>query len=216
MTRFAACVTATFLVCALLGGIRLARAASPVRESLAGLIPGTSTLADAVRLYGAYDAVVPGEVTAYAGGTAATRGFTWAPGTTIGGTRLVVETPGKGTTVTAVMLAFDLRWSTGRGLRVFMPEREVAARYGAPTFACELHDTGFRMRELHYPALGLLVGLAWSPGRSGWCVSHLIAAPPDTLLVGAAYRARLAFTGTVVEDITNAYRAWAREAAAAP
>ncbi len=218
MKRFAAHVTATAIVMMLLGGMYPVRAAepSPARESLAGLTPGVSTIDDAVHACGSYDVVLPGEVTAYAGGSYATRGFMWAPGSTLSSIGLVVETPAKSKTVSAIMLAFDPRWSTARGLRVLAPEREVARLYGAPTFAFELHDADVRVRELHYPDLGLLVGMAWSPGRAGWCVSHLIVAPPETLYAGVAYRARLAFIGTAVEDITYAYRAWARAATPAP
>jgi hypothetical protein len=215
MRTIATYITVTTLLGLLFGlcGLMPAQAfpLTPPHETLAGLSPGINTVADASRLYGDYDTVLPGLVAGYAGGPHGTHSYRWTDGTIGRGPGFSVETE-IGSPVIAYVVDDDYPgFSTSRGLTALVPEERVLRLYGVPDYAYDVHlnsDT-LQFRELYYVNCGLLVVLGQMEGRPNWTVEQLILTYPTYLLNAVAARAAYAASGVMsdayVEDITGEY-----------
>ena len=208
-------LTMTLLACliGLWGGLP-GNATLPIslpQDTLAGLIPGINTVADASRLYGVYDVRLPGDYLAYAGGTYATNAYRWTTGTNGKVPGLIVETAIGSPRIDAVVVDEYPGLPTANGLMALDPEQRVIQLYGLPDYAYELYFGGnLDYRELFYVNRGLLVVLEQINGRMSWMVSRLVLTYPTYLRNAVAVRTRAAIVGPVVTDITDSYQVWVR------
>lgn len=193
---------------------------TPPLDSLAGLTPGVSTLADAVNNWGSYDVAMPGEFALYAGGERVTKQFRWSAGITDGQTAIVAETPLCSPQIEAVVVNMYPGIATSRGLTTLVSENQVTTLYGIP-------DRVFRITlpnappypgqnscylELYYVQCGLLVVMGEITDRQNWTVIKLLMTYPTYLRNAIAERTRLAMNTGRVADYTEGYRAWVRMA----
>jgi len=185
----------------------------PPTESLAGLTPGVSTMADAVRLHGAFDITVPGIVEQYAGGNPATDQHRWSLGPSLGKPGLLVETSRRSKLIEVVMIDTYPGLSTKSGLTSLVSDGRAIELYGLPDYAFEFSGDDCWFREMYYIDQGLLLMLNQVPGRPNWTITKVILTYPTYLRNAVSLRERYALSGCgVVDDITSTYRVWARMA----
>lgn len=179
-------------------------------ESLGGLTPGVSFLADALRDYSAYDVALPGEAEAFAGGSPATKAYIWSPGVFLNRRGLTVETPINAPVITTIMVDMYPGVATSRGLSALTSEDRVRELYGMPDYAFDHVIFSPPVRELYYLDLGLLIVLDHIPGRPNWTVTKIILTYPTYLRSAVSQRMQETLTTHRVEDSTSFYRVWAR------
>jgi|GEM_PF-2157188 len=184
----------------------------PPSETLAGLKPGVSSVKDAVQQLGSYSIITTGWTEFYAGGGRATSAYNWTIGGGYGTRALSVETTVGQTTVNVVLVDRHPLFGTSRGLRVFMPESDVWARYGMPDYAFEWTVLRPSVVELFYLDEGLIVVLSQVPGRLNWTITKLILTYPSYLFNAVSMRERQSLATHQVIDITRSYLVWTRMA----
>ena len=169
----------------------------PPPETLAGLTPGISTVADASRLFGVYDQMAPGHFSGYAGGSHAANSYAWTTGTWGNVPGLYVETSIGSPLINMVVVDDYPGLGTSCGLKALMSERQVIRLYGYPDYAYEItFDSGGTVfHELYYVERGLLVVLEQVNGRMNWTISKLILTYPTYLRNAVAQRSRYAASG---------------------
>jgi len=183
---------------------------TPPTESLGGLRPGVSTLADAQQVYGNHGLAFIGGMEAFAGGSRGTKAYRWTPGPTYYAPGLIAETPIGSTLITTVALDRYAGHRTSRGLTTFISDSEVNDLYGQPDFAFERQVDYHTILELYYFDEGLLIVLNEVPNRPNWTVTQIILTYPAYLRVKVGLRTREAQSAQNVRDITRLYRVWAQ------
>ena len=182
----------------------------PPPECLASLTPGVSTLAQAFQLLGPCDAVLPGEAAYYAGGVRSTKSYVWVIGDTLGQPKLTIETPIGSSIITLIMVDLLPGIATSRGLTTLVEDSTAFRLYGLPDFAFERTVVDPPVRELFYLHQGLILVLSQLPGRPNWTITKVILTYPTYLLNAVALRERDVLANRQIEDVTYAYRVWAR------
>lgn len=186
---------------------------APPQETIAGLTPGVSTVADASRLFGVYDVVLTGRYSQYAGGPRASKAYRWVSGGAHGNVPgLVIETGFRSPRIEMVVVDGYPGICTSAGLMAFTAEPQVVELYGLPDYAFEisLDNQSQVFHELFYVDQGLLVVLGQISERPNFTVTKLILTYPTYLRNAIAMRERYAMDGLIVEDITASYRSWIR------
>ena len=200
----------------MLTGLKVSAQATPTLpaapESLAGLVPGVSTVGDAVNRYGTYDVILPGRVSYLIAGIPASKEYQWSVGHVLGRRALGLETQIGGAVVNLIVVDQYPGLFTSRGLGALMPESAVWQLYGMPDFAYEWRLTDEPVQELFFLNQGLVVVLQQVPGRTNWTVTKLILTYPAYLNNAVALRTRDALTTSHVRDISRSYRVWAQMA----
>jgi len=186
----------------------------PPPESLAGLVPGVSTVGDAIARYGEFDVALPGHISYLIAGIPASKEYQWSVGNVLGRRALSVETDIGGGIVNLVIVDQFPGLLTSRGLGVLMPESSIWRLYGMPDFAYEwrITLTDDPILELIYVNQGLYIGLQRIPGRTNWMVTKLVLTYPAYLHNAVALRTRQALTTPRVMDVSRSYRVWAQMA----
>jgi hypothetical protein len=189
------------------------RAVNPLvpQETLFGLKPGESTVADAVRILGRYDVKMPGSVAFIAGGERFTLEYRWNHDIATTERGLAVSTSQGSTRINLILVDTYPGITTGRGLGALTSENEALVIYGLPDFAFAWHFGDKQACELFYLREGLILGLTQIPGRPNWTVTKIILTFPTYLRNAISQRTIMAITDPGhVEDITYRYRVWAR------
>lgn len=186
-----------------------ARAYTSPPETLAGLTPGVSRLADATAAFGQYSASMPGKATFIVGGAPYSIAFRWAVDVITPLRGFSIEMAPSSEFLDLILVEAYPGLATSRGLTTLVDEHAVIDRYGLPPYAFEWLLGYTRVRELYYPEMGLYIGLAQVTGRPNWTVTKLALTYPDYLRNGVSQRVTMTGYEPRLEDITQSYRVWA-------
>jgi len=182
----------------------------PPPEQIACLTPGISTLTQAIQVLGPYDAILPGEAELYAGGERATKSYVWVVGATLGQPGITVVTHIGSPIITLIMVDLMPGVATAHGLTTLVEDSVARQVYGLPDFAFERTVVDPPVRELFYLHRGLILVLSQVTGRPNWTITKMILTYPTFLLNAVALRERDVLANRQIEDVTYAYRVWAR------
>ena len=184
---------------------------APPPDAIACLTPGVSTLTQATQHLGIFDAALPGQVEYYAGGDRATKSYIWTVGGLLGQPGITVETAIGSPVISLIMVDLFPGIGTSRGLTAIAPDVQARALYGMPDFVFERTIVDPPVRELFYLNAGLLLVAQQLPGRPNWTITKIILTYPTFLYNAVAQRERdVVATNRQIEDVTYAYRVWAR------